>query len=378
MSRPVGLDISSSAVRVAQVAGIDRDGNVVVKKAGIVPLMSGAVEGGLIRDAAAVGSAVRQALKQAGVARSTVVAGIATPATAVSTLNIPRALKPKEWAPALRTSGNDPAPNAPLDSSTVSIYPLGREEGAQRTLVIGAAPNKSVGLLRQIAGQSHISLRAIDLTASALLRALVRTEDEGDTTTSTVIDLGATTTTVVTRVGEHIRATRTIDHGGNNITKALVSSAGLSFARANDLKQHMGAVDTDMAGDLAALAYRYSPSVTTSTGRVEEAADIHDVFRKSVTALAEKATTAIRGYIDELPGRSAGHITLTGGSAHTHGLTEEIAALLGDDNVTMAAPPIVVENSRRTKHLRGSDTPGHDLAEQLVIAAGLSLWEDGR
>jgi Tfp pilus assembly PilM family ATPase len=76
------------------------------------------------------------------------------------------------------------------------------------------------------------------MAAAGTLRALVRDLD-GSRDLATIVDVGATRTTVITREGLHLRSVRTLPTGGLDLTKALMSATKESLAAAEKRKYQL-------------------------------------------------------------------------------------------------------------------------------------------
>jgi len=226
MSRSVGVDIGASEVRAVEVGGFDSHGLARVTRVGVAPLREGAVVGGRVRNPLLVSQALSKALREAGLSSYGFVLGLSSPDVAVGRLQLPAAIRAAERESAIRHRGQEIAPTVKLADAVISTSLAGidttGEGNTLANLVVAAAKREEVDVLRKVCQLVRCNPRAIDLSASALLRGLVRV-DRSDSQVATVVDVGASKTMVVTRRGPHLRSLRVIPVGGINFTRAIPS-----------------------------------------------------------------------------------------------------------------------------------------------------------
>ena len=122
MAELVGVDIGTSAVRVASVAGVDNRGMAIVTRLGISPMPEGAIVGGRIRSPQDVSIAMIRALKEANCKKYGFILGIESPDVAISSILLPATLNVEERGMTIKTMGKSVSPTFPIEDSCVSTH----------------------------------------------------------------------------------------------------------------------------------------------------------------------------------------------------------------------------------------------------------------
>lgn len=234
----IGLDISSSCVRAAQLS--IRDGAFQLDRFGQMPLPLGAVVEGEVRHPQAVGTAISHLWKQGKFKGKDVSIGMSSQRVVVRLLDIPYAA-PEDRRKSLPMMVGDQIP-LPVDEAVLDFVPLSQGVGEGNTpttrgLLVAAAED---AILRSIAAAEAGGLRVIDvdLTPFALVRALVRADPLGmSTETEAVVDIGATTTNLVVHVNGIPQFVRILMMGGQNVTDRLIEQLHVNLPTAESLKR---------------------------------------------------------------------------------------------------------------------------------------------
>lgn len=371
--KQVGVDIGSTAIRVAQVDGLDSDSLAKVSKAAIVPLTPGAVVNGRIKDSNMVGFTLGKALKAAGVNGYGIVVGSSTPEAAIVPVKLPLAIKPSDWVSAVTLQGNQISPRVPLSDSAISLFQVGQDDDIDARFLLAAATSRNeAAALASAVRLAKAAPRAIDLAGAATMRALSRAFP-GTSDVVTVVDIGATKTTVVTRQGPFMRSVRTLEIGGEDITRALMGAADESFdiseRRKRSLELKPASIteisDTDVAGYGSVEKSRVA-QVTTVQQRVEES------LRFSCDQLIEQVAGVIESETVKYPNAPTQGIVLAGGGSLLRGLKEAFHQRTGVD-VLLGRPWATFTSSPGSKQvLEQMDEPSAMV--ELSTAIGLALW----
>lgn len=377
MSATVGVDIGASAVRVVEVAGTNRDSYAQITRAATAPVQPGAVVGGRIEDPTAVAWALTRALKEAKVSGYGVVLGLTGALTAVSRVSMPAALAPQEWSRVLRTAGREISPKIPIGSSALSMYPLapvGADPTAERVLLAAAAKQDQLDAVLHVCREAKIVPRAVDLAGAATMRCMTRAT-AGNADVATLVDIGATKITVATREGLHLRSLRTLEHGADRITKALMGRLECSGDEAEQRKRSM----RPGTGESAAVTNRPARYGVQETSSVTEATDIEaeaqEVLSTAIDQLVEAIAVAIENDASAHPDATSEGIVLAGGGALQRGLKERLVRRTGVAAM-VGRPWATVVPSKATRHLlvNGSEDPVTLLS--LATATGLAMWKE--
>ena len=234
----IGVDVGSTAVRVAEVAAGDIP---VVVRAAQVPLPPGVVEAGEVRQPEAVAEALREVWSRSGVKSKQVHLGVGNQRVVVREVALPW-LPEKELRDTLGFQVQEFIPMA-SDDAVLDFDPLGEmNQGGRRMMriLLVAAHRPMVNALVEAALAAKLDPQGIDLTPFAVVRA-VGTGDEGLDLDSSgdeaIVDIGAQVTSICVHDRGVTRFVRMLPSGGRDITLALASGLGVDEAAAERLKR---------------------------------------------------------------------------------------------------------------------------------------------
>lgn len=376
MSRLVGVDIGSTAVRVVEVQGVDADGFALVSRIGICQLESGAVVVGRVRSARDVSVALVRALKEAGVSRQGFVLGLTSPEVALTTMVFPTSVRAAERDGAVRSMGRSVAATFGLESSVLATYLAGTTPTSDgltmSTVGVAAALDEDIEALKSVCELSRCSPRSIDLTGAALLRALTRVNQFG-TEVGTIVDIGATKVTVATRQGMYLRSLRTTAGAGDDITRAVAGVSRESFEDAEQQKLSMKLPrDTALGYTRRGSAYGLDDEAQLDDTRSLSPAEI------ALSAAADLLVAVIAQSIEADAANFASMtqgVTLCGGTALLRGLKDRLQQRLGVP-VSIARPWAEIERSKRNAPYFKDGKTDPRLLLTLSSAIGLALWKE--
>lgn len=378
MKYSVGVDIGSSAIRVAAIRGLDSEGFAAVDRIGIVPLREGIVQGGHIRNHLIASQALIRALEMAGVPRYGFVVGLGAPEVAVSRVALPSAIAANERVSALRTLDRQISPTLSLEESVLATNEVRTDitgDGrSMTTLVVTAARREEVESLQKLMLLAGCQPRAIDLSAAGLVRALVRVPSNA-TEVHTVVDIGETTTTVATRQGAHLRSVRVIPTGGRTITRAVMSETEESLEQATARRQLL-----QLSPELAQLptelsaAYGATSILTTSAAPTTL---LDEAVEQACNDLIDAIATAIENDAANFGNTLTQGVVLSGLTSQIPGLRNRVNQRLGVP-VQLGRPWARLEKTRHNlPYLRPDAAVANPLPE-LSTAIGLAMWKDER
>lgn len=217
--------------------------------------------------------------------------------------------------------------------------------------------------LRQVCLIAGLSPRAIDLSAAAAIRALVRVPG-GDPNVSSIVDVGATKISVGTHRGGLLRSVRTSSGGSEDVTNALAGT-GVTVKDAEALKRTL---DLELANAEDTIETAYGTIVT----------EVDPVAVKQARAAAKVVDMQVDSIASSLEADAAKHgdvftrgISLVGRGSRLPGFKEHLAARTGLP-VRFGRPWAVLVKSKHTEELlsQGEDAVLHN----LTTAVGLALW----
>jgi type IV pilus assembly protein PilM len=371
----VGVDIGSTAVRVAEVGAVGPDGYAQIRRAASVPVPPEAVAAGKIRQPVLVGQALAAALSEAGVPRSGFVLSATTSVVALSRQEIPTVVLPHERELTLRNS-NTPispmikTPEAVLALSEVRVLPATGDRPERALVNVAAIPKDEMATLERVCQLAGADPRAIDLPASGLFRSMVRfAPGEPETVISTIVDVGATKILVATREGRHLRSVRLVGGASLEVTRALMATIPIEnpddpaeeVARFNAAEAKKARLRVELGGTGVDAGYGLMASAAAEPTTAEE------IINNGASQMIEKIVRAVASDAETNGRRLTQGVQLTGGGARMRGFAEALQARLGVPVVLTApwAKP-------------AKDLPPGTRAEDYSTAVGLALLRSQR
>jgi type IV pilus assembly protein PilM len=297
-SRPFGLDIGSTAVKLVELRGAGP--SLAVARCASIPIAAGIVAEGGIRDAEAAGAAIRQAAAAAGVTGSEAVIGICGRELIIKKLQIPE-IPAKALPDAVRIEAEREIPFA-IDEVFLDYHITGQQNRVI-DLTLVAAKKTKVLEYHAVVSAAGFTPAVIDVDGFALgnqheLVAGASAERVA------VADVGATMTKIAVVGGGLTHLVRDVPLGGCRYTQAIAARLGISFERAEAIKTG-AASSPDPRAVTDACA-----GITRDLGReIQRALDYH--------AESDVAAPPVTG------------VSLVGGASAFAGLAESLASLLG-------------------------------------------------
>lgn len=340
----VGVDIGSTAVRVAEVVPGDVP---VVLRAAQAPLPPGAVENGEIRQPELVGEALRELWGKSGVKGRQVYLGVGNQRVIVREVALPW-LPEKELRESLGFQVQEFIPMA-SDEAVLDFDPLGEmDQGGRRMLriLLVAAHKGMIGPLVAAASLAKLDPVGIDLTPFAVVRAVgaadegldLEEEQQGD---EAVLDIGAHVTAICVHDRGVPRFVRILPSGGRDITLAIARGLGVEDDVAEQLKRGQ---------------------------EVEGGPSLEDVRRVTATrtgSFVDEIRSSLEFYAAQVPGARIARVLVVGGGSKLDGLMEVF-----QDRI-----PVPVERGRVFERVKSElDLSPEAAAEaEPVLAASIGL-----
>jgi len=340
MASVVGLDLGSTAIRAVEVRGRRGSRPVVVRRSE-VPMPEGVLEHGDVVAPELLASTVKRMWSTAGFRSKRVVVGVGGQRVLARDLTVPR-MPQRRIRESLRYLVQDTLP-VPVEDLVLDFYATAEGEGEHGPVLHGllvAALAESVRANLAGLERAGLSVVGVDLVAFALCRALQR--ELAGAGAVAIVDMGATTTTVLVAESGVPRFVRVIPTGGDDLTAALVEKLGVDAGRADQAKRAVSPEPGDLPEEL-----REAPGV------------VRDFERDLLLALRNTL-----GYFTSThDGRPVERIVLTGGASRVPGLEDLLARVSGSE-VVRADPFRAVRKGRG-----GADADG----DVMAVALGLAL-----
>lgn len=219
------------------------------------------------------------------------------------------------------------------------------KQNEEHTDVLFSAAEKEViqGYTEAI-GQTDFNLQALDIEASALIRALVPTHRKGKATL--IIDFGATATKFILGDEDGLKGSFSLPLGGITITQNLSNSLGISLKEAEILKKK------------------------APTGK--KALAINSVIDDYVEKVTRKVRQIIRWYEDNNPGQ-LDRCILTGGGSALPGLAERLK-----DKCKAFEANSEIKFGNPWQSVAKETIPNHSTANSKLYApaVGAAFWDE--
>ena len=347
----IGVDVGSTAVRVAEVAVGDIP---VVVRAAQVPLPPGVVESGEVRQPEAVADALREVWAKSGVRSKQVQLGVGNQHVVVREIALPW-LPEKELRETLAFQVQEFIPMA-SDEAVLDFDPLGElDQGGRRMvrILLVAAHKGMVNALVEAALAAKLDPQGIDLSPFAVIRA-VGTGDEGLDLDSSgdeaIIDIGAQVTSICVHDRGVTRFVRILPSGGRDITLALASGLGVDDDVAERLKRGER-VEVDGEGATP----------------LPEPREIRKLALTRAGSFVDEVRSSLEFYTAQMPNAQVGRLLVVGGGSRLDGLIELLQERL----------PVPVDRGRLFERAKSeielSAEASAEAEAVLSVAVGLAI-----
>ena len=347
----IGVDVGSTAVRVAEVAVGDIP---VVVRAAQVPLPPGVVESGEVRQPEAVAEALREVWAKSGVKSKQVQLGVGNQHVVVREIVLPW-LPEKELRDTLAFQVQEFIPMA-SDEAVLDFDPLGElDQGGRRMvrILLVAAHKGMVNALVEAALAAKLDPQGIDLSPFAVIRAVGTGDDGLDLDSSgdeAIIDIGAQVTSICVHDRGVTRFVRILPSGGRDITLALASGLGVDDDVAERLKRGER-VEVDGEGATP----------------LPEPREIRELALTRAGSFVDEVRSSLEFYTAQMPNAQVGRMLVVGGGSRLDGLIELLQERL----------PVPVDRGRLFERAKSeielSAEASAEAEAVLSVAVGLAI-----
>lgn len=233
----VGLDIGSSAIKVAQLK--ESKGRYFLQKFGVKPLESEVIVDGTVMDEGRVVSAIRELFEEANVKNKHVAISISGHAVIVKKISLPP-MPDEELEGQVKLAAEQ---YIPFDINEVNIdfhvLPSDASEDQQEdmSVILVAAKKDKINELTELVKAAGLVPMVMDVDAFAVENMHAINYPMAKEETTALVNLGASVMNVnIVRAGSSL-FTRDIPLGGNRYTEAIQREIGLSFEEAEESKK---------------------------------------------------------------------------------------------------------------------------------------------
>jgi type IV pilus assembly protein PilM len=351
----VGLKIGATGIKAAQV--VNNGGKKVVRLAH-APLAPGVVEGGEVRDPAALGSALADFFRSNDLPRKNVRLGLANSRIGVRVIEVAGIEDEKQLENAVGFRAHEML-SVPIDEAVIDYHVLSTDVDEQgtttRRILVVVAYRDSVDRYLAATDAANIELAGIDLEAFGLLRAVADpSQSAGDGESSPtaalgVVSVGHERTTLAISDGKVCEFARVLEWGGADVGLAIARALKLSPSEGEEIK-HGLSLESGREGVEGLPAPR--------------AAEVVEAVRYELQALVRELLSSVRFYQSQPGSLPIGEILLAGGTACIPGFAEELGRELG-------IPVRLADPFTRVELADGVERPEPESA--LAIAIGLGI-----
>jgi type IV pilus assembly protein PilM len=349
----IGLDIGSSSVKVAQFA--ETEGALRLVKADLKELPH--TDDDAAREHETI-SAVKYLLRGVDLKKSTIIASVNCPQTAVKKLTAPY-MPRSELRDGVRLQAKNYFP-FPIDDALVDYEILGDvvDKGVRKyELIVATCPIKTVDRYLELLKKAGIR-PSIFVSTSAALQKIAELPPDKKGRTVCLVDIGESHTELVVVNGGYLSFSRKVPIAGSDFTKAmtgmLVSDRGktqLSIDEAEKIKKEVG---LPQEGDSRVIDNKIT------------SVQILSMLRSPVEQLAGEIERCFDFYREESGGGNIDSVILFGGGASLGGLIKLLSDSLGVE-VKLGDP---LEGLKMDKSAAGER---EKTAHRLELAVGAAL-----
>lgn len=337
-TRPlIGIDLGTTEIRAVRVAApkLGTDGKVTVTDVAAHPITDEAINEGRILSVPGVTAALDDVLEQIGARRGAPLAvTVSGKFTGIDVRAIPSSFRPSEWADATRSGLGQLTANLSATEAELSIVPIDIGPDWTTLAIAGVHRDLLEQIRRAVAGtRGHLAL--VEPSASALLRSHLHL-DHG--THGTLVNIGASQTTVIGRHGPNLAYVEVISDGVASVVGALTAEHSFAVSDADLLARNLVAVDRPAAVAASSTAFDQFDGAldAPTTGPAGTGNPLQDEYGPTFTDAVDNLVDAIAGAIEasaDDPSRPnvqmPDGVSLTGRGALLGGLPRRVEARLG-------------------------------------------------
>lgn len=349
----VGVDISSTAIKLLELSRVGRGGKSYrVESYAAEPLPEGLVVDKAITDVEAVGEAMQRLIHSAKPKTNLAAVAVGGSAVITKVIQMQSGQSEEELEESVNLEADQYIPYA-MEDVMMDFTVIGpNEKNPEEEVDVMLAASKSDNVDNRIAvlEMGNLTPKVVDIELFALENAftlMAQNDPEIDSEdTIALVDVGATTMTFSVLRNLSIDYTREHNFGGNQLTEQMQHRFGLSYKEAVNAKRQGSSAFEDRS------IYETYES------------ELLEPFKE---AMAQEISRALQFYYSSSTAGTIGHIVLAGGCASIPGIVELVHEKIGG-HVTIANPfaSMSVASNVKKKALM-NDAPG------LMIACGLAL-----
>ncbi len=239
----IGLDIGSSAVKLAQISKSSK--GYRLEKLGIQELGPGMIVDGAVVDPDGVVLAIREILKTQSVKAKKAVLSVSGHSVIIKTIKLPE-MTDQELTESMKWEAEQ---YIPFDLQDVSLnhYVLGRssEDAGQMDVVLVAAKKDKLQSYTDLALRAGLKPVVVDVDVFALANLCQMNNPWQEEEAIALVNMGASVINLYMAKGTGVMSTRDISIGGNRYTETLQRELNVDPRTAESLKRKEGIEGVD-------------------------------------------------------------------------------------------------------------------------------------
>lgn len=239
----IGLDISSSAVKLLEF--VKRGEQIVVEAYSVEPLPINAVSDKQIAEPEIVAEAIKRAVQRAGTRTKNVAVAVAGSSVITKIIQMSASLNEHDMDEQIKAEADQYVPY-PIEDVNMDFQIIGPSERDSGKVDVLLAACRREQVEQRVAAIELAGLKpvVVDIEAYALENACQflthQMPNEGRNKTVAVIDIGASTTSVLILHDNDIIYTRDQAFGGKQLTEDIMRMYGMSYEDAGKAKRSKG------------------------------------------------------------------------------------------------------------------------------------------
>lgn len=256
MGRPsggafVGLDIGTHTIKVVEVRGAGK--SLQITGVGFENTPPGVIQQGVITDAKLLGTTIKKLLSKSGIGAKRSVSSVAGANAVVRVIEVPR-MTPTELAETMKWEVERHIPFAAndveMDYQPIADTPTATADGTENPnmeVLLAVAQRDLVAQHLEVLQAAGLNPVAIDVEPLAVGRALVNLSPNDLMARNVVtVNIGASNTDVAIFKSGVLRFPRDFPLGGDNFSRAISDSMGLTMEQAEDEKRENAMIFMDL------------------------------------------------------------------------------------------------------------------------------------
>ncbi|HEY7198460.1 MAG TPA: type IV pilus assembly protein PilM [Gaiellaceae bacterium] len=314
----VGLKIGASRLSAARLS---MNGSAELRQLAEEPLPYGVFAGGEVKDADALGAALKDFFKKHKLPKRNVRVGVANNRIGVRTIELSGISDPKQISNAVRFRAQEALP-IPVEQAVLDYQVLSEgtdEKGVPvKKVLLVVAYRELIDSYVSACRTAGVRLVGIDLEAFALLRALVATNGapaaaEAERAALVAVAIGSDRSTLAVSDGLTCEFTRVLDWGGRSLTTAV--------ARALE-------VDADEAERIKRAISLQGPEAPEGLSP-EQLAKAQEALQVGMQTFGRELVSSLQFYQSQEGSLGIREVVLAGGGAQLGGFAAAVQQLIG-------------------------------------------------